>query len=270
MPQSQPAAPEETVELPPSLPTPVTRMPLDREAELDRLAALAGEASGVGIQLLNLVGEQAEGLLNMLPSSAVGRLEKATESALGHAFTAASVTRGRIPDAADWLTRAVALGTGAAGGVGGIGSALAELPVTVTVILRGIQGIAAEHGFDPDDPAVRAACLKVFGAAGPLRDDEHGTDLSFLTLRLTMTGPAISKIISRLAPRLALPLGQKLAAQAVPVLGAAAGAATNWVYTSYYQDMARVQFGLLRLARDTGEEPEALLAALKERMEAPT
>jgi hypothetical protein len=265
MPDAQPAAPTETVEPPPNLPTPVTRMPLDRETELDRLAALARDASGVGIQLLNLVGSKAENLLDMMPGPARTRLEKATEAALGHAFTAASVSRGRIPDASDWLTRAVTVGTGAAGGVGGIGSALAELPVTVTVMLRGIQGIAAEHGFDPKDEAVRAACLRVFAAAGPL-DDDDGTDLSFLTLRLTMTGPTLSKIIARVAPRLAVPLGQKVVAQAVPVLGAAAGAATNWVFTSYYQDMARVQFGLLRLARDTGEAPETLLAALKERM----
>jgi uncharacterized protein (DUF697 family) len=52
-------------------------------------------------------------------------------------------------------------------------------------------------------------------------------------------------------------LGQKLAAQTVPVLGAAAGAATNYAYTRYYQDMAHVHFGLRRLAieadRDMGE-----------------
>jgi hypothetical protein len=262
---SEPAAPAETVDLPATLPTPVTRMPLDRDAELERLAALATSASGVGIQLLNLVGDQAEGLLGMLPASARTNLEKATESALGHAFTAANASRGRLPDTADWLTRALTVGTGAAGGVGGIGSALAELPVTVTVMLRGIQSIAAEHGFDPAETPVRAACLRVFAAAGPL-NEEKGADLSFLTLRLTVTGPTLSRIIARVAPRLAIPLGQKLVAQAVPVLGAAAGAATNWVYTSYYQDMARVQFGLLRLARDTGEDPALLLEDLRARM----
>ena len=43
-------------------------------------------------------------------------------------------------------------------------------------------------------------------------------------------------------------LGQKLAAQSVPVLGAVAGAATNYAYTSYYQEMAHVHFRLRRLA----------------------
>jgi len=62
-------------------------------------------------------------------------------------------------------------------------------------------------------------------------------------------------------------MGQKLAAQAVPVLGAVAGAATNYAYTSYYQDMAHVHFGLRRLARLHGEERvlESFHAALDRR-----
>ena len=239
--------------------------PLDRDAELDRLATVLKGSQGTGFQVLNLVGSQAENLMDMLPQGAKGRLEKATVSALEYAFDAAKASRGRLPDTSDWLTRAVTLGTGAAGGFGGIGTALAELPVTTTVILRAIQGIADAHGFDPEKPEVRAACLKVFAAAGPL-DDDDGTDLSFLTMRLTMTGKSLAGVIASVAPKLAVPLGQKVAAQAVPVIGAAAGAAINFVFTSYYQDMARVQFGLLALSEQTGESMEKLVAEMKVRM----
>ena len=240
--------------------------PLDREAELDRLAAKMRRASGVGMQLLSMIGGQAENLLDMLPASVQRGLERATAAALEQSFAAAARTRGgRIADASDWLTRAITLGTGAEGGFGGLPSALAELPVTTTVILRAIQTIADEHGFDPALPEVRAACLRVFAAAGPL-DDDDGTDLSFLTMRLTVTGSAVHGLIAKVAPRLAVPLGQKLAAQAVPVIGAAAGAATNYVFTSYYQEVARVQFGLMRLGAQTGEPLEALAAELRRRM----
>ncbi|MEZ5911609.1 MAG: EcsC family protein [Paracoccaceae bacterium] len=51
--------------------------------------------------------------------------------------------------------------TGAAGGAGGLASALAELPVTVTMIFRAIQKVAAEHGFDPGAEDVRLECLGV-------------------------------------------------------------------------------------------------------------
>jgi hypothetical protein len=65
------------------------------------------------------------------------------------------------------------------------------------------------------------------------------------------------------APRLAAVLGQKLAAQTVPILGAAAGAATNYAYTRYYQDMAQVHFGLRRLAIDSGRDHSALCAEFR-------
>lgn len=239
--------------------------PLDRERELDALARRMRGASGVGMQLLNTLGTQAEGLLRFLPGAVRSGLTRATEAALEHAFDAAALSRGRVPDGTDWMNRAVAVGTGAVGGAGGLPSALAELPVTTTVILRAIQGIAEEHGFDPADPLTRAACLRVFAAAGPL-DADADSDLSFLTLRLTVTGRTVQGMIARVAPRLAVPLGQKLAAQAVPVIGAVAGAATNWVFTSYYQEVARVQFGLMRLARETGEPMDALAEDLRARV----
>ncbi|MEM7490239.1 MAG: EcsC family protein [Pseudomonadota bacterium] len=239
--------------------------PLDREEELDRLAEILRQSDGVGMQVLNLVGRQAEGLLDMLPEPVRAGLEGATAKALEQSFDIAAKSRGRIRDGSDWLNRAVTLGTGAAGGFGGLGTALAELPVTTTIILRAIQGIADEHGFDPARPEIRAACLRTFAAAGPL-DDDDGTDLSFLTMRLTITGGAIKNLIAKVAPRLAVPLGQKLAAQAVPIIGAAAGAATNYVYTTYYQDMARVQFGLMRLGEQTGETVEVLTHDLKRRL----
>jgi uncharacterized protein (DUF697 family) len=71
-------------------------------------------------------------------------------------------------------------------------------------------------------------------------------------------------IVARVAPRLATVLGQKLAAQTVPVLGAAAGAATNYAFTSYYQEMAHVAFGLRRLAQDSGTPYPALVSAFAE------
>ncbi|PWJ13333.1 EcsC protein family protein [Jannaschia seohaensis] len=222
-------------------------------------------ANSSAMQLMNFIGTRAESLLDMLPEPAKSGLERATAIALEQAFNAAAYSRGRIRDTSDWLTRAVTLGTGAAGGMGGLPSALAELPVTTTVMLRAIQGIADEHGLDPAKPEVRAACLKVFAAAGPL-DDDDGADLSFITMRLTLTGGTVQGLIAKIAPRLAVPLGQKVAAQAVPILGAAAGAATNYVYTSYYQEMARVQFGLMRLAEQGGEPLERLVHDLRRRL----
>ena len=60
-------------------------------------------------------------------------------------------------------------------------------------------------------------------------------------------------------------LGQKIAAQSVPLIGAAAGASINFAFVGYYQEMARVRFGLKRLARDN--DPVAVAAAFAAAME---
>lgn len=232
------------------------------EAEIAALAARYRAADSVGLQVLNLIGGQAENLLDRLPARTRGQLESATARALEVAFRAAKGSRSLVPDQKGWLNTALATAMGAAGGVGGLPSALAELPVTVTVLLRTIQGIAAEYGHDPEDPEVMRHCLTVLASAGPLARDD-GADLGFLSARMTLTGATVHGLIAKVAPKLAVVMGRKLATQTVPVLGAAAGAATNYAYTSYYQQMAHVHFGLLELSRRSGLPPDRLLAELR-------
>jgi len=220
---------------------------LDPAAEIERLSRRYTRAGGLGIQVLNLLGTQAESLLDKLPASVRSQLNVTTHKALEQALGAASKSRSAVPDQSDWLNRTVSGALGAAGGFGGLPTAMAELPVTTTLLLRVIEGVAVEHGFDPGADSVRFDCVQVFSAAGPLAHDD-GADLAFLSARVALSGTAMQAVIARVAPRLAVVLGQKLAAQAVPVLGAVAGAATNYAYTSYYTDMAHVHFGTRRLA----------------------
>ncbi len=233
------------------------------ETRLTALALRYSRASGPGIQLLNLVGGQADSLLDQLPQPVRDALGARTEEALRLAMQAAHSSRGMVADSPGWMSRAVTTAMGAAGGMGGLPTALAELPVTTTVLLRAIQDVAVEHGFDPDEPGVQYDCIHVFAAAGPL-DHDDGADLGFLGARVTVTGAALQTLISKVAPRLATVLGQKLAAQAVPILGAAAGAATNYTYTSYYQQMAHVHFGLRRLAIEADLDRAAVTDRFKE------
>ena len=237
----------------------------DVEAELERIARIYAQAGGVGINVLNLIGGRAENLLDRLPAGVRRQLETATVRALDHAMNAAHKSRRHVPDQASWLNSAASAAMGAVGGAGGLPTALAELPVTTTLLLRVIEGVAAEHGFDPELESVRFDCVQVFSAAGPLSDDD-GSDLAFLTARLALSGKAVQAIIHKVAPRLAVVMGQKLAAQTVPVLGAVAGAATNYAYTSYYQDMAQVHFGLRKLAIEADVAPQELNMRLAAKM----
>jgi len=233
----------------------------ETQARLLALAERYARAGGLGMAVLNLLGSRAENLLERLPAPVRAGLTSGTETALKSALRAAQASRGVIGDQPGWLTTAVSTAMGAVGGAGGLPIALAELPVTVTVLLRGVQAVAAEHGFDPAEDSVQFDCLQVLAAAGPLESDD-GSELAFLAARMTLTGPALNRLLASVAPRLATALGQKLAAQAVPLIGAVAGAATNYAYTSYYQEIAHVQFGLRRLAIDAERDERALRAEL--------
>ncbi|XDA96953.1 EcsC family protein [Sulfitobacter sp. LCG007] len=239
--------------------------PVDVEAELDRIATRYSNAGGLGIDVLNLIGGRAESLIDRLPRPVREGLQDATVKALNQALRAAHGSRAVVRDQKSWLNSAVSAAMGAAGGAGGLPTALAELPVTTTLLLRVIEGVAAEYGFDPEAENVQFDCIQVFASAGPLSVDD-GADLAFLSTRITLTGAAVQGIISKVAPRLALVMGQKLAAQAVPILGAVAGAATNYAYTSYYQDMAHVHFALRKLAIDADVPVSELTERLRMRV----
>ncbi len=100
---------------------------------------------------------------------------------------------------------------------------------------------------------MRAECLQVFAAGTPLAQDD-GVNTSFIASRLALTGSTVQNLIAAIAPKFAAVLGQKLAAQAVPVIGAISGAALNAAFLSYYREIARVRFALLALAKIHGAE----------------
>ena len=167
--------------------------------------------------------------------------------------------------------------SGALGGLGGLPTALAELPLATTLIFRAVQGVAEANGEDPASAETRLECLRVFGSGGAatadVKDgakdgakDGEGMNTSFLGARLSLTGVGINRLVARIAPRFGAVISQKIASQAVPLIGAAAGAGTNLAFTDYYLEMAHVHFGLRRLARAHGEAPvlDAFHAALAE------
>ncbi len=233
-----------------TLPAPA---PTPFDAEIAALARAWCTANGPVMSLVNRIGGSLEGQLSMVPANLRGQIERLTETALRAAFGAAALGQ-RAPETGPRGTLAAVMATGAAGGLGGLPSAIAELPVTITLLLHAIRTEAVKAGFDPETPAIRAACLQVFAAGSPLAGDD-GLNTAFLSARLTVTGPALQKVIATIAPRLATAMGQKLVAQSVPVLGALSGAALNAAYLGYYRDMARIRFALLRLAETHGPEP---------------
>ena len=61
--------------------------------------------------------------------------------------------------------------------------------------------------------------------------------------------PAIVRFITQLATRFGVNVSEKVAAQAVPVIGAAGGVVINVLFIDHFQEMARGHFIVRRLER---------------------
>lgn len=233
----------------------------DAHAAVAALARRQHGAQGLLMKLVTALGGQVETGLKAMPAPVRDRVNDVARAALTRSYELAARSHegawaGSLRG--DRAHKVAATVSGAVGGVGGLATSLIELPVATTMIFRSIQQIADRYGEDPHSEETRLECLQVFGAGAPGEGDD-GVDTAFLGARLGVTGSAVHGLISKIAPRVAAVLGQKLASQTVPVIGAIAGAGTNYAFVDYYTEIAHVHFGLKRLM-DTYDEDQVLQA----------
>ena len=183
------------------------------------------------------------------------------------------------------MHKVVAAGLGAAGGLWGLPGLSVELPVSTTVMLRSIADIARSEGHDLGDPRVKIACLEVFALGGPSVHDD-GAETGYFAVRAALTktindavnhiairglsetsAPALVRAISQISSRFGLQVTEKVAAQSLPLLGAAGGAAVNSLFIDHFQNMARGHFIILRLEKIHGSETIRQLYASLEKEE---
>ena len=264
--------------MPPSLPThvPVPPAALDAAA----LADLAGarellENPGLAAQLANLVGAPLEYVMaKRLPAPATKLVNALVRKALEQSRRAAVATVGkqaRLPARPRTHTVAAAA-SGAAGGAFGLAGLVVELPLTTTLILRSIAEIARAEGEPLDDPATTLACFEVLTMGGRAGADD-GAESGYFAARAVLAqqvavaaeyvavhglvgkgGPLIVQLLSAIGSRFSVNVSQKVALQAVPLVGAATGAALNTLFMRHFQAMARGHFIVRRLERSHGTE----------------
>jgi len=234
---------------------PAMTLPLDPHAdlyaELDQLAATQLASRGLLMRGVEAVGRLTEGAATTVLGLSPVSLEKVLESAFKQLYDLSARGDGVsvVRDAPLVANRAAAVLSGATGGWFGLAGILPDLVASTTLIFNAIQKVARQHGFDPADPRVRLECLAVF-QFGESGEDGDAAAKSFLANRLLTNGQTVSALISRFAGAFAARLTTKLGAQAVPVLGAATGAAINYAFLDYYERVAQIHFRLLRLAED--------------------
>jgi hypothetical protein len=73
--------------------------------------------------------------------------------------------------------------------------------------------------------------------------------------------PLLVRLIALISARFQIQVSEKVAAQTVPIIGAAGGAAINLLFIDHFQDMSRGHFTVRRLERIYGSD--AVQAAYK-------
>ncbi len=235
--------------------------PVDRTALHEAKRIL--ENPGLAARLTNVVGTPIEKGLQRLPARVRRQIPALTHRALDRSLRVALRT---VPHNPQWHSSRLAnrvgvMATGGAGGFFGVAGLAAELAVSTTIMLRGIAAIAREHGEDPTDPEVQAACLEVFALGGPTPGDD-GVDTGFFAVRAALAkalgapgaAPVAAKVIAAVAKPFAIRVTEKAAAQALPIIGAVGGAAINGVFMAHFQAMAHGYFTVRRLERKYGLE----------------
>jgi hypothetical protein len=66
--------------------------------------------------------------------------------------------------------------------------------------------------------------------------------------------PVLTRLLSRIAAKFQLVVTDKVIAQTVPILGAAAGGALNFIFTEHFNTVAKYHFGMRALERKYGQK----------------
>jgi hypothetical protein len=231
------------------------------------------EHPSLAARLTNLVGKPVELIGMALPASASRAIATATSRGLALALQIALRTMPHKPVAGSQLLhKALATASGAAGGAFGLVTLPVELPVSTIIMLRSIADIARSEGEDPSDPESALSCVQVFALGGRAGSDDASESGYFAVrgmLAKTVTeaarfiaergvikegGPVLLRFITQVASRFGVVVTQKVAAQALPVIGALGGAAVNYAFIEHFWDVARGHFTVRRLERTYGKE----------------
>ncbi len=247
------------------------------------------EHQGLAERLTELVGAPITASLKLLPAAAERLVTSAVEKSLQKGLDLAVTSLGKddhLSKKPRLMSHKVLAGlSGAAGGALGGLTVAAELPVSTVLILRSVADIARSQGEDLSQLEARLACLEVLalgpGSAAATTNDKTNdqanqkvnddTDIGYLAVRIAMgkqigdatkyvaqhglanrAAPPLVQLLNMIGKRFGVVVSEKMAAQAIPVIGAVGGALINTYFIGHFQDIARAHFTIRRLEREFG------------------
>jgi hypothetical protein len=219
--------------------------------------------------VMNAIGLPIEKGIEMLPEDWQQAITVTTRKSLQQALSVslASLDYQAASPSWDLMHKAMVAVTGAVGGAFGLPGLAVELPISTCVMLRSVADIARSHGERLDTVDARFACIEVFALGGRSTSDD-GVESAYFAIRSALAKavsdaaayftekgviqegiPVLIRLVNEIAVRFEINVSEKLAAQAVPVVGAAGGAIVNTLFIDHFQDMAHGHFTVRRLER---------------------
>lgn len=237
-------------------------------------AMLLLENPGIAAKITNIIGTPIEKGMAMLPDSWNEKIGVATKAALLKAADAAILTMNDKPneETSNWWHKIGVAVSGGVGGFFGLPALIIELPISTTIMLRSIADIARAEGESVIDPRTKLACLEVFALGGKNKSDD-ASESGYFVVRAALAksvteaiefistktlaeegAPALVRFIANIAQRFSIQVTEKVAAQAVPAIGAAGGIIVNTIFIDHFQDMAKGHFTVRRLEKIYGKD----------------
>jgi hypothetical protein len=250
----------------------VTIVMTDEDRQSLARAVRTLETPGFVARIANWVGVPVEMILKRLPASTTEFVNRAVSGALERCLHVALY---RLESDWSWFRsktamKATVMATGAAGGAFGLAALTIEMPVTTSVMLRSIAEIARAEGEDVRSPGGRIACLEVLALGGG-GSAEDVTKAGYFGVRAALamevteairhlaasstsreSAPVLIRLIESIGSRFGIVVSEKVAAGAVPVIGAIGSATLNALFMDHFQDVAHGHFTIRRLERMYG------------------
>lgn len=230
------------------------------------------EHHGLAARLTNSLAAPIERGFAKLPQKWATVVQAVTRKSIQQALKIAvkTIKSSNQIKASKIIHKAAVITSGATGGAFGLASLPIELPVSTVIMLRSISDIARAEGEDLNSPETMMNCLQIFAMGGRTEQDD-ATETGYYAVRAALSkavtdaakyianrgltergAPVLVRLITTIASRFGVVVSEKVAAMAIPAIGAIGGALINTIFMDHFQNIAQGHFAIRRLERKYG------------------